>query len=96
MTGYVLTPRATADIEDIWDYTAAHWNVRQAETYIRHIQAAIEAVAAEPGLARSCEAVRKGYFKYPAGSHVVFFHLTKDGVEIVRVPHGRMNFERHL
>ncbi len=96
MTDYVLTPRARADIEDIWDYTAAHWNVRQAETYIRHIQAAIEAVADEPGIARSCAEVRKGYFKFPAESHIVFFRLTQDGVEVVRILHGRMDFERHL
>lgn len=48
MTAYVLSPRAQRDIEDIWDYTVDHWNVRQAETYIRQIKLAIETVAAEP------------------------------------------------
>ncbi|WP_158813538.1 type II toxin-antitoxin system RelE/ParE family toxin [Methylocapsa sp. S129] len=96
MSGFVFSPRAQADIEEIWDYTAARWNTRQAEAYIRQIQAAIETVAAAPKLARSCEEIKAGYWKYPAGSHVIFFRLIHDGIDIVRVLHGRMDFERHL
>jgi toxin ParE1/3/4 len=84
------------DIEEIWDYTVAHWNVRQAETYIRQIQAAVETVASEPHLARSCEAVRTGYWKYPVGSHVIFFRKIPGGINIARILHGRMDFDRHL
>jgi toxin ParE1/3/4 len=73
MTTYVLSPRAQRDIEDIWDYTNERWNARQAETYIRQIKLAIETVAADSKIARSCHDIRRGYWKYPAGSHIVFF-----------------------
>jgi toxin ParE1/3/4 len=97
MTAYVLSPRAQRDVEDIWDYTADHWNVRQAETYIRQIKHAVETVAAEPKNARACNDIRPGYWKYPAGSHVLFFRLTDDGsIEVVRILHSKMDFERHL
>jgi toxin ParE1/3/4 len=61
MKGYVLSPRAQRDIDDIWEYTLAHWNVRQAEIYLRQIQRAIETVAAEPKIARACDDIRPGY-----------------------------------
>lgn len=96
MTGYVLSPRAQADIEDIWDYSATQWGVKQAEIYIRKIQVVIEHVAAEPGIARSCDAIRPGYWKYPAGSHVIFFKLMPGGINVIRILHGRMDFERHI
>jgi toxin ParE1/3/4 len=97
MTAYVLSPRAQRDVEDIWDYTVEHWNVRQAETYIRQIKFAIETVAAEPKIARSCNDIRPGYWKYPAGSHVVFFRLADNGtIDVVRILHSRMDFGRHL
>jgi hypothetical protein len=35
MTGYILSPRARGDIEDIWNYTATNWGIDQAELYIR-------------------------------------------------------------
>jgi toxin ParE1/3/4 len=96
MKPYVLSPRAQKDIDDIWEYTVAHWNVRQAEIYLRQIQRAIETVAAEPKIARSCDEIRPGYWKYPAGSHVVFFRMTDRGINVVRVLHSRMDFEWHL
>jgi len=36
------------------------------------------------------------YWKYAVGAHVLFFRRTTDGIEVVRVLHQRMDFERHL
>jgi toxin ParE1/3/4 len=96
MKGYVLSPRAQKDIDDIWEYTVEHWNVRQAEIYLRQIQRAIETVVAEPNIARACDDIRPGYWKYPTGSHVLFFRVTDKRINVVRILHSRMDFERHL
>jgi len=46
MTGhFVLTPRAQADLDDIWDYTADRWGLDQADTYTRQLWKDIAAVA---------------------------------------------------
>jgi plasmid stabilization system protein ParE len=37
MRRYVHSPRAHADMSGIWDYTAEHWGVDQADRYIRQI-----------------------------------------------------------
>ena len=91
-----LTPKAQADIEEIWDYSAAHWGIEQAEDYVRLIRAAIETITLRPRKGRSCEAIRAGYWKYPAASHVIFYKSAEDGVEVVRILHKRMDFTRHL
>jgi toxin ParE1/3/4 len=96
MSGYRLSPRAQADIEDIWDYTASRWGLDQAEAYLRQIIAAIEAVAVDPRRGKTCDEVRAGYRKYPAGSHLLFYRTTSDGIDIMRILHQRMDFERHL
>ena len=70
MTRYVLSPRAQADLSDIWDYTADRWGAAQAETYIRHLRASIEAVAAAPQLGTACNDIRTGYYKYPSAEHL--------------------------
>lgn len=57
---------------------------------------AIEAVADEPRLGRPCDDVRAGYRKYPAASHVLFYWMTPNGVDIVRILHQHMDFEGHL
>jgi toxin ParE1/3/4 len=96
LTRCFLSPRAAKDLDEIWDYTADRWGRPRAETYLRAIQAAIEAVAANPALSRACDNVRPGYRKYPAGTHIVFFRLIPEGIDVVRILHNRMDFDRHL
>ena len=96
MTRYVLSPRAQQDIEDIWDYTADRWDADQADQYTRGIQSAIEAAADNPQRGRPCDDVRPGYFKLFAGSHAIFYRLRRGTLDVVRILHGRMDFDHHL
>src|SRR5689334_22160464 len=97
MTGrFILTPRAQADLDEIWDYTAARWSLDQAETYTRQLGRDIAAVAEQPSLGSECSEVRKGYRKYPSGSHVLFYRVIADGIDVVRILHERMDYGRHF
>jgi toxin ParE1/3/4 len=97
MRRYVLSPRAHADLSGIWDYTAKHWGVDQAERYVRQIVAACADLAGGRKQGRSIDEVRPGYFKCAIGSHVLFYRLKPAGrIEVVRILHGRMDVERHL
>ena len=93
---FIVSPRARADIDDIWDYTVEHWGERQAEIYLRLLKAAVDAVATDPEVGRACDDVRPGYRRYPVGSHVLFYRVTSTAIVVVRVLHQRMDVERHL
>jgi toxin ParE1/3/4 len=93
---FVLKPRAHADLDEIWDYTVDCWGLEQAETYIRQLWKDIQTLADNPSLGRECAEVRPGYRKYPSGSHVLFYRLTDDGINVVRILHERMDYERHI
>jgi toxin ParE1/3/4 len=93
---FVVSPRAQADLDDIWDYTVQQWGVRQAEIYVRLVKTAVESVAADPKVGRNCDDVRPGYRRYPVGSHVMFYRVTATAVVVVRILHRRMDVERHL
>jgi toxin ParE1/3/4 len=96
MTDFVLSPRAQADLDEIWDYSTERWGEDRAERYIRELWRGIELVADEPQRGRSCEDVRTGYYKYQVTSHVLFCRLTPVGIDVVRILHQRMDFQRHL
>jgi len=55
-----------------------------------------EAVAAQPTIGRACPELRAGYYRYPSGSHVLFYRVTSEGIDIVRVLHERIDFSRHF
>jgi toxin ParE1/3/4 len=97
MTRYVLTSAARADVEAIWDYTAARWGVDQAETYLRAIQTTFQDLAAGQRIAQSIDTIREGYFRCAVGSHVVFFRRAPAGdIQVIRILHNRMDVPRHL
>ncbi len=96
MTRFTLSPRAQADLDEIWDYTVKHWGVDQAEFYVRQIETAIKTVAAEPQRGRLCDEIRQGYKKYSTGSHLLFFRLASSGIDVLRILHRHMDFDRHL
>lgn len=96
MTRYRLTPAAQSDLSSIWDFTEERWDLRQAESYVTEIRAAIERIADDPGRGRACDEIRDGYRRYSVGSHLVFYVESADGVDVIRILHQRMDPTRHL
>jgi len=97
MTGrFILSPRAQRDLDEIWDYTAKRWSVDQAEIYTHQLWQDIAAIATQPTIGRACSEVRDGYYRYPSGSHLLFYRRIDGGVDIVRILHERMDFAQHI
>ena len=97
MTGFALSPRAREDLSEIWDFTAHHWGMDQADRYIRQIVSVCDGLGSGRLQGRSAEAVRAGYRKYAVGSHIIFYRLRDaDKAEVIRILHQRMDVERHL
>lgn len=96
MKGYILSPAAQADVDEIWDYTAAQWSLAQAEHYIGDIRDACRELAAGRRTSLPVD-VREGYRKLAVGSHVLFFKTTDvGGIVIMRILHKKMDAARHL
>ncbi len=97
MTRFVLSPAAQADLDGIWKYSAARWSPAQAETYVRAIQTACEALVKGDRKGQRIDDIRPGYLKLLVGSHVMFFRLSDaSDIDIVRILHQRMDVDSHL
>ncbi|HEX5325883.1 MAG TPA: type II toxin-antitoxin system RelE/ParE family toxin [Acetobacteraceae bacterium] len=92
---YSLSPLAETDLEEIWLYTFKHWSPQQADRYHHQIIATIEGLAAGVKAGRPAT-VREGYFKYPVGSHVVFYRQSDSNFDVIRILHRRMDVAAHL
>jgi toxin ParE1/3/4 len=93
MTKLVVSPRAKRDLHEIWDFSVERWGIDQAERYLRELWHALERAAEDPRRGQSCDDIRAGYFRLKVGSHVVFYRLTTEGIDVL---HGRRDFERHF
>ncbi|MFV0459433.1 MAG: type II toxin-antitoxin system RelE/ParE family toxin [Actinomycetales bacterium] len=96
MSAYRLTPAAQRDLSSIWDYTCEHWDENQAETYVHEVRNAIERIAEVPDRGQAVDELRAGYRRYAIGRHVIYFIVRRDGVDVIRILHQRMDPTRHL
>lgn len=96
MTGYRLSPAAQRDLSSIWDFSAEHWDVRQAETYLHEIGAAVRRIAENPERGRACDGIREGYRRYGIGSHLISYVEGADSVDVIRILHQRIDPTLHL
>lgn len=90
------TSLARKDIEDIWIYSFNNWGEDQADKYFYEMDKAINTISENPNLGAACDYVRNGYRQYHVNSHVIFYHINGSEIEIVRVLHDSMNFNKHL
>jgi toxin ParE1/3/4 len=83
----VLTPRANADLGEIWMFVAAD-NPAQADDFIDLIDEKFQNLSRQPGLGRRREELAAGLRSFPVGRYVIFYLQVQDCLRIVRVLHG--------
>ena len=96
LTGYRLSPRAQQDLEEIWLYTFGQWSPIQADSYVTDLLSACEGLAIGEKVGISAEEIRKGYYKYFSGSHTIYYKITGEYLDVIRILHKNRDVEAHL
>jgi toxin ParE1/3/4 len=50
----------------------------------------------QPGLGRSIDNVRVGYFKFPTASHILIYRLKPGAIDFVRILHKSSDVDSHV
>ncbi len=97
MAAFRLTLLAEADFDGIGRYTQELWGTDQAVGYLTRVDQTFAALAASPALGKDRGDLRPGLMSCPCNRHVIFFRRDDQGnVDILRILHERMDFQRHL
>jgi toxin ParE1/3/4 len=92
MANFILTGRAKDDLKDIARFTQKRWGKEQRNKYLQILDNSFQQLAGNPSMGRECREIRSGYYKFPTGSHVIFYRrITDRPIEIVRVLHESMD-----
>lgn len=88
MPAVTRSPQAEDDLIDIL-YRTARYSVPAAARLRGALDRTLRVLARSPRLGRERADLRPGLFSHAAGGpYVVFYRLTADGIELVRVLHG--------
>jgi toxin ParE1/3/4 len=89
----VWSPEARADLEEIWTYYAQVAGRHTANNITRQIGGACGVIEDYPLGGRSRDELRPGLRSVAVRPHVIFYRLTGEAPEIVRVLDGRRDID---
>jgi toxin ParE1/3/4 len=93
---YVLTKKAISDLEEIWFHTVEKWSAAQADRYYNLIFDEINFICKDIESGKPMDHVRKGYRASKVKSHLIFYRVVNNVVEIIRILHERMDIDNRL
>ena len=85
-------PQADQDLDAIWDFIASD-SIRAADKQIGRIGEIFEMLVENPLVGRERRELRADLRSFPVGNYVIFYIPLSDGVEIIRVMHGRQDID---
>jgi toxin ParE1/3/4 len=91
-----ITPIARSDLIDISRYTDKKWGRPQRFKYVKQLKDRFSYLADNPHIGRKRGEIFGSHYSYHEGRHVIFYRITSEGIEILRVLHDSMDFPRHF
>ena len=91
-----FTEAAVLDLQSIRNYTLERWGEEQEQTYLDGLWDRFGQIKEDPERWRTRADLFPGCRIAVQGQHVILFSLKDDVLQIVRILHGAMDFQRHL
>ncbi len=94
--GYRLTVRAESDLRNIGRYSREAWGKPQSDKYLQDLVGRFDWLSKNPRLGTHRPDIEYGYYCFPQGTHLVFYLIQDDGIDIIGVPHKAMDIESYF
>lgn len=96
MAEYKVAQRARADLIDIYDFTEGRFGAYQAEAYHAGLVRSFGLLADFPLIGQPIDEVAAGYRRFRFQSHLIFYSVKPDYVEIRAVVHAAQDIRPQL
>ena len=88
-------PQAEADILEIWAYIS-EGSPAEADNWIDKLDEKLALWATQPMMGRARDELAEGVRSFAFGRYVVFYQPLSDGIDVVRVLHGRRDIDANF
>ena len=96
MADYRLSVAAEEDIRAVYRSSQTMFGLRQTEIYMEGLGRTFQNLAQIPGMGRTADGLKPGFFRFRYQSHMIFYTIEPDQIVIQRVLHARMDFGSRL
>ena len=88
----IISPKAQDDLDEIWLYIARD-SPEAATRFIEKLRVKCSLIADSPRIGRQREELAPSLRSFPVGDYLIFYRLTRQGIEVARFLHGHRNLE---
>ena len=92
----VIAPAARNDLKEIYQYGLRQWGQARSESYLSTLKNQFWLLTQQPLMGTERPELLPDTRSLPVESHTLFYRVTTNRVEIIRVLHGRQDPQRHL
>jgi toxin ParE1/3/4 len=85
----IWSDEAIGDLLSIWRYAADEWSPTLADEHLHDIEITCRMLLEVPDLGRARNELVIGVRSIPLDPHVIFYRISKKGIEVLRVKHQR-------
>ncbi len=92
----IIAPTAKIDLTTIYQHGLQQWGQVQSDSYLETIKAQFWLLTKQPLMGIERPDILPDIRSFPIGSHVLFYRVTTDSLEIIRLLHSRQDPQQHL
>lgn len=96
MTQFKITPKAYQSLQEIGRYTKSQWGIEKRDKYLNLLDKRFHWLAENPLLGRHRNEIQENLYSYREGSHVIFYTIMSDHIQIIGIPHIAMDVINYL
>jgi toxin ParE1/3/4 len=86
------SPQAEIDVASIWQFIA-NASVRAADAMLDRIEGTFDMLAQAPLAGRERKDLGTNLRSFPVERYIIFYTPVSDGIEVIRVMHGRQDID---
>jgi|TARA_B110001454_G_scaffold139146_1_gene129260 toxin ParE1/3/4 len=85
MANYKLSNAADKDFEQLFEYGIDNFGLSKAKSYVDGLIIKFQAIAENPLHYQAVDYIRSSYRRSVYGKHAIYYIVSKDNVEIMRI-----------
>jgi len=91
-----LKPKAYEDLESIYNYSLSKFGKAKAIEYIGDINSVFTKLCKNELIGSDCDYIKHNLLKNNVNSHVIFYKIKQNEIEVFRILHQKQDYIRHL
>jgi toxin ParE1/3/4 len=91
-----ISALALEDLKNIGRYTQKRWGSEKRNNYLSQLNEGFKKLLSNPQMGRCYDEIIQGYRRFCEGEHIIFYRITEQTLDVIRILHKNTDIENHI